>query len=396
MSAERVDRQGALTPEDLREQVVGAFPLDARGAATILDIQPLLHRVFPQRSERKFKAVAPARRERADAGPETTELDRLVTFDVANQAYALPLSTVQEVMIAPAHVTEVPRTDALVLGLVPHRNQVLPLLSLRGLLGLAPASDSDRREHVLVTLVRGVAVGLVVDRARAIVSAERRLTEPIPALLAARSGGETQLAAVYRGEEGRRLISILAPDQLFRENVMQRLSSVERPSAPKPAAAATRDRQFVVFRLDEDEFALPVEAVDEVGRVPDRIARVPKTPEFLEGVVNLRGEILPVVDQRRRFNMPPFEGVGRRLIVARSDGHRAGLIVDSVREVRRCSEDAIGPAPELTGDIARLVQSVINLVEQSRIVLVLNPAELLTRAEHGLLDAFERKVKAGK
>ena len=60
-----------------------------------------------------------------------------------------------------------------------------------------------------------------------------------------------------------------------------------------------------MFRLDDNEFALPIDAVDEVARVPDQITRLPKTPKFLEGVVNLRGEVLPVVDQRRRFEMPP-------------------------------------------------------------------------------------------
>ena len=61
--------------------------------------------------------------------------------------------------------------------------------------------------------------------------------------------------------------------------------------------------RFLVFRLDDNEFALPIDAVEEVARVPDQITRLPKTPKFLEGVVNLRGEVLPVVDQRRRFDM---------------------------------------------------------------------------------------------
>ncbi len=67
--------------------------------------------------------------------------------------------------------------------------------------------------------------------------------------------------------------------------------------------------------LDDDEFALPIDAVDEVAQVPAQITRVPKTPKFLEGVVNLRGTVLPVIDQRRRFDMPKREQTkGRRLV----------------------------------------------------------------------------------
>ena len=120
--------------------------------------------------------------------------------------------------------------------------------------------------------------------------------------------------------------------------------------------------QFVVFRLGAEEFGLPIDAVDEVVRMPDQIARLPKAPKFLEGVVNLRGAVVPVIDQRRRFGMPAGEEtVRRRLVVVRTGAHRAGLIVDSVSEVLRTSEDEIAPAPALTGESDPLVQGVVNL-----------------------------------
>jgi purine-binding chemotaxis protein CheW len=152
--------------------------------------------------------------------------------------------------------------------------------------------------------------------------------------------------------------------------------------------------KFLVFRLGDDEFGLPVEAVDEVARAPAQITRVPKTPKFLEGVVNLRGEVLPVVDQRRRFDMPKSElPERRRLIVVRSERHRAGLIVDSVSEVLAVAADVVEAAPELTGDITRLIRGVANLEREGRIILLLDPGELLTRAERGILDAFEANTR---
>jgi purine-binding chemotaxis protein CheW len=153
----------------------------------------------------------------------------------------------------------------------------------------------------------------------------------------------------------------------------------------------------VVFRLGDDEFGLPIEAVNEVAQVPDQITRLPRTPKFLEGVVNLRGDVLPVVDQRRRFDMPALaEKGGRRLVVVQTERHRAGLIVDSVSEVLRCSTTDIEPAPNLTNESIRLVQGVINLDKAGRIVLLLDPAELLTRAERGLLDGFEAKTERAR
>jgi purine-binding chemotaxis protein CheW len=112
-------------------------------------------------------------------------------------------------------------------------------------------------------------------------------------------------------------------------------------------------------------------------------------PDFLEGVINLRGDVLPVVDQRRRFGMAAGEGGGRRLVVVRAARHRAGLIVDSVTEVLRAEAGAVQAAPDLTGDVNRLVTGVINLEDAGRIVVALDPAELLSQVERGLLEAFE-------
>jgi purine-binding chemotaxis protein CheW len=280
----------------------------------------------------------------------------------------------------------------MVVGVMALRDQLLPLLSLRGLLGHTNAVDGGGREKIFVTSVGGAPVGLIADRARAIVSADRRLVDPIPSMLAVRTGGEARIKAIYRGEGGRRLISILSPEQLFREDVMQRLATAHRPAAALGADSQQSDRSeasFLVFRLGDDEFGLPVEAVDEVAQVPDQITRVPKAPKFLEGLVNLRGDIVPVIDQRRRFGMPRLKDAsGRRLIVVRSQGHRAALIVDAVSEVLRSSADAVEATPSLTDEAARLVSGVINLGDEDRIVLVLDPTELLTQAERRQLDAF--------
>jgi purine-binding chemotaxis protein CheW len=395
VESSRVETKVAELSLELGERLKGVFSLgEGRGEAKILDV--LLFLAFAQRGRPLRQSVAgnaiTARRNLEPA----VERDTLITFDVAGQEFALDLGAVQEIISLPDRTAALPGCEALVRGMMSFRGQLLPLLSLRGLLGFAPASVSDAQEKIVVTSVGGALAGLVVDRPRAVVSADPGRIDPVPPVLAARTGGEARIRAIYRGEEGRRLISILAPEQLFREDVMKRLGSGQRAALPRTQNGKdSKERKFLVFRLGDDEFGLPIEAVDEVARVPDKITRVPKTPKFLEGVFNLRGEVLPVVDQRRRFDMPKLEqGDGRRLIVVRTERHRAGLICDGVSEMLRTSADSIEAAPELTGDITRLVHGVVNLEQKGRIVLLLNPAELLTRAERGLLDAFESKARA--
>jgi purine-binding chemotaxis protein CheW len=382
-------RQSELAAES-GERLKGTFRSDAL-VAKVLDIQGLLDQAFVRRPK-------PQRQMQTHATPtngevsEKLDVEMLVTFDVADQEYALELADVREIVSRPASVTTVARAEALVVGMMAFRDQLLPLLSLRGLLGFANPTAISGREKIVVANVGGALVGLIADRARAILPAERDRIDPIPSLLAARTGGEAKIKAIYRGEAGRRLISILATEQLFREDVMQRVTAAHRsatPHASKAGPAAGRELKFLVFRLAGDEFGLPIEAVDEVMRVPDQVTRVPKTPEFLEGVVNLRGDVLPIVDQRRRFEMPKLEEtIKRRLVVVRTGAHRAGLIVDSVSEVLSSSTDAIKAPPSLTDETARLIRGVINLESQDRIIVVLDPSELLTPSERGALDAF--------
>jgi len=400
VDAEQIETRQAELAAKPGELLKGAFATDGKKSIVkILDIAALIGAAFVQEDRARPRRAQSGLDVRETMADSSDDRQMLVSFDVAGQEYAFALDVVMEVLNAPESLA-VPASDDLVLGVAPFRDTLLPLLSLRGLLGFEARDEHDGREKVVVTRVGGALVGLLADRMRTIFAADSDLIEKVPPVLSARAGGEARISAIYRGESGRRLVSLLSPEQLFREDVMQRLNAggSATPETEKESGASRgEERQFVVFRLGEDEFGLPIESVNEVARVPEQISRLPRTPKFLEGVVNLRGEVLPVVDQRRRFDMPALEEKGaRRLIVVRTERHRAGLIVDAVLEVLRCSADDIEPAPNLTNEAVRLVHGVINLEKAGRMVLLLDPAELLTRAERGLLDAFEARTERAR
>jgi purine-binding chemotaxis protein CheW len=395
VASDKIRMAEAEIASETGEHLRGVFDSGSH-VTKILDISELLRRGFAQ--------SAPKRQSLANITGATIMVDapvaidrlRLVTFEVAGQEYAFPLESVREIVTAPEKLTVVPRSDDAVRGVMTYRDGLLPLLSLRRLLGLPSAVLS--REKVLIVTVGDVLIGFVADRSLAVLAVDPNRVEPAPPVLAARAGGETRIKEIYRAELGR-LVSILAPRRLFQEDVMQKL--MQGGTIMKTKVHEENRRQsdadelrFLVFQLDDNNFALPIDAVEEIARVPEQVTRLPKTPKFLEGVVNLRGEVLPIVDQRRRFDMQTATaGTYRRLVVVRTEQHRAGLIVDSVSEVLRCSPDRIKPAPDLTGDALGIVQSVINLEDSGTIVLLLDPSELLTRTERSLLDSFNKETR---
>ena len=236
---------------------------------------------------------------------------------------------------------------------------------------------------------------------RTIFPADAGLIEKIPSVLAARAGGEARISAIYRGDDGRRLVSLLSPEQLFREDVMQRLNAggAAIPDAPgeRRTRHAARNGSSWCSGWARTSSACRSRRSTRWRACPTRSRGCRRRPKFLEGVVNLRGDVLPVVDQRRRFDMPALDGARRAPAGRRPDrAPRAGLIVDAVSEVLRCFADDIEPAPDLTDEAVRLVHGVINLEKAGRIVLLLDPAELLTRAERGLLDAFQSRTERAR
>nr|WP_240331227.1 chemotaxis protein CheW [Salinibacter ruber] len=106
-------------------------------------------------------------------------------------------------------------------------------------------------------------------------------------------------------------------------------------------------RQFVSFIVAEEEFGVDILTVQEIIR-PVEITRVPHAPDFVEGVINLRGRILPIIDLRTRLGFPERDqDEDTRILVVELQDQTVGFVTDSVREVLRVEESTIEPAPDL-------------------------------------------------
>ena len=135
--------------------------------------------------------------------------------------------------------------------------------------------------------------------------------------------------------------------------------------------------QLVSFEVGAEEYAIPILAVQEINRMM-AITRVPQSPPFVEGVINLRGKVIPVVDLRKRFGMPVKEHTGEeRIIVVEVQGHNEarviGFTVDKVNRVLRIGSEIVEPAPAMAcGADSEYVLGVGKLEEGLLILLSLD------------------------
>ncbi len=355
-----------------------------------LDLVPLLAGLQTAgRPPQARVAASPAAASPAAAAPVAALL-ALVAFSVAGQDYALPLDKVVEVTRLPAAIAAAPRADAAMLGAMAFRGGLLPLASLRVLLGLPAAVADAAQARIVVTRIGGALVGLVADRLQAILRVEEGTLDPVPPLLT-RAAGEARAAAICRLEGGRRLVSVLSPAQLFDTATMARFAAESGQGAQPMPVPEHRDAgaHYVIFRLAEEHYGLPIAAVDEVVRHPGNLARVPRAPAFVAGLLNLRGRAVPVVDQRHRFAVPgQAPARGGRIIVVTLRGLQAGFAVDAVTDVLAIPAAALQPAPALAADAGGSFSHVASPDGDARLILLVDPQALLDKVERDLLAAL--------
>lgn len=150
--------------------------------------------------------------------------------------------------------------------------------------------------------------------------------------------------------------------------------------------------KLVAFMLMEDEYGFEIDCVQEVRRVK-RITRVPQAPAFVEGVIKLRGKVVPILDLRKRLGLPA-KGHGKRtrIIIVKAQGHTLGVVVDSATEVLTVPvKDIDLPDSSILAN-AVFLKGVAKI--PGRMVLVANIGNILTAEEKKLLPAAPHETGA--
>ena len=151
----------------------------------------------------------------------------------------------------------------------------------------------------------------------------------------------------------------------------------------------SKEVKVIVFRLQNEEYGVPIDYVGSIERMLE-ITRIPNTPKFIKGVINLRGIVTPVIDLRERFGMETSEYSNRsRMIIVHIDDKEVGMIVDEANDVVDLSEDDIETPPEVIGSVdTDYVRGVAKL--EHRLLILLNLERVLANEGVNQLSAVER------
>ena len=144
--------------------------------------------------------------------------------------------------------------------------------------------------------------------------------------------------------------------------------------------------QLVIFKLGEEAFGVEIGMVESIIKMLP-VTRLPQAPEFVEGVINLRGKILPVIDLRKRLAIPLSESTREsRMVVVALDGTTVAMVVDQVNEVLRVNDDIVEAPPSISQSVdSRFITGIAKIGED--LVILLDLSKVLDISETSQLTA---------
>ncbi len=145
--------------------------------------------------------------------------------------------------------------------------------------------------------------------------------------------------------------------------------------------------QLVSFRIGEEMFGVDILKVQEINRLTE-ITKVPQAPSFVEGVINLRGKVIPIIDIRKRFGMSLKEcDKDTRIVVVDIETSVMGMIVDAVSEVLRIPATTVEPAPDIATSVSsEYIRGVAKL--EDRLLILLELGKIFSEAEREIMSSF--------
>ncbi|WP_312888399.1 chemotaxis protein CheW [Clostridium bowmanii] len=311
---------------------------------------------------------------------QSIDEEQLVSFLLNKEEYAIGIMKVKEIIRVP-QIVKIPNCEAYVEGVVSLRNNLLPIINLRAYFGMEHM-DIDDHTRILVVDMGTFTAGIMVDKISEVLRVPTSIIQP-PPKFSSQSG--EQLKGIAKLDNGKRMILILEPLKLISEDELSSISSIngdhEKNAEEKNIIAnLVEEEQLVTFKIDLEEYGVKITNVQEINRMPE-VTKVPRAPYCIEGIVNLRGNVIPALNLRRLFNLPEKQVTdSTRIIIVDFNGKRTGIVVDSVSEVLRFEKNLIESPPDIlsSGIDSDYVEAVGKLEGGKRMILILDISKVLS------------------
>lgn len=328
---------------------------NGRRLIMLLDVVKALKAATDQQEENDHQERASLNGEKSQNNEGIAE-EQLVSFNLGKEEYAIGIMQVQEIIRVP-QIVKVPNCESYVEGVLSLRDQLLPIINLRVYFGMEH-KEITNQTRILVANLGGLTVGLLVDKVSEVLRVPKSTILQPPRFS---NQDEVRLKGVAKLNEGERIILVLDPNHLVSAEEMSQITNANyegesladhdqsSPSLPrqgeKDAQVLHEEEQLVICKIHREEYGIKISHVQEINRMTE-VTKVPRVPDYIVGIVNLRGNVIPALDLRKFFDLTEGQITdATRIIIVEVAGKRTGIVVDAVSEVLSLDKNLIEPPP---------------------------------------------------
>lgn len=298
------------------------------------------------------------------------EEEQLVIFNIGIGEYAFKINCVKEI-IRLNDIIKVPNTPSYIEGVLAIRNQLLVIVNLGKLLDIN-YKEPDEYSRVVIINNGSFSFGVIVDKVSHVIRVQKKLFKE-----SSQIANNSYVKGIFNLDDGKRLIMVLEPHKLISLEEIEGISDVDHKKTANDQSSDVGEEEdnlehIVVFRLGDEEYGIEINNVQEIN-IMSEITRFPSAPIFIAGMVNLRGDIIPILNLRKLFTTHDSAVYDEsKFLVVEFQNRRIGIMIDSASEVLKFSKSYIEESPEVFDGNDSYIDKIAKLNYGKRIILILN------------------------
>jgi purine-binding chemotaxis protein CheW len=305
--------------------------------------------------------------ENIDKNISSDDSIRSLFLTLGEEQFAISLDIAREIVFVPEHITPISEAGFGVMGMITLRDELIVAIDLRKVLGIEPNENIDKKENrLLIVNYRGYSLALLVDSISEVKDMSASLIEKLPDKFA-----DSKIESIFKAEEN--IVSIISKSYLV-DTIKQ--YSVQEDGITTVSENENKESndmtEVAVFQIANEEFAIGIEDVQEIIKYT-QITPIPEAPEFVDGVINLRGVVIPIVSLPQRLGFEKNINSKSKILVCIINEERVGLLVDDVNEIMFIEDRFISKSDKEDA----LFSDIITLNDGKRIILKLQVSNIL-------------------
>ncbi|WP_404317077.1 chemotaxis protein CheW [Malaciobacter canalis] len=295
---------------------------------------------------------------------------RYIFLTLGNENFAISLEVAREIIFIPENITGISEAGNGVIGMITLRNELIIALDLKKIINIDEkqeiTKEQEKQKRFLLLNYEGKSVALLVDSINEVKDIPSEKIEVLPSRFA-----DSKVESIFKDENKiTSIISTVFLKDLAKEYVIEEEESKRIDDELK--AKESEMSEIAAFKIKDEEFALDIQDVQEIIKYT-QVTPIPEAPEFVDGLINLRGAVIPIVSLPNRLGFEKEVTSKSKILICDLKGEKIGLFVDDVNEIMFINEQDINQSNSEDS----LFSEVIILEEGKRIILKLRITELL-------------------